>query len=142
MEKKNDSNVVEVGREMELLEWQARFVVGLLINCSSRTREDTLNRLGDIGKCMQRYGLLSIKEIEQADVEKYFEELRDRGLSAGRMAVHASAMRRLCKMMGKAEIVPSNRELGCSRTILPSYEKYLDRLKAKQKSADKDATIF
>jgi site-specific recombinase XerD len=116
MEKKKSSTVVEVGRDMELLEWQAIFVVGMLLNCSQSTREDTRNCLGNIGKFMQRQGLISIKEIGQPQVEKYFEELRDRGLSAGRMARHARAMRRLCERMGKPEIVPSNHQLGCSRS--------------------------
>ena len=33
------------------------------------------------------------------------------------MANHASAMRLMCRMIGKSEVVPSNRELGCSRTV-------------------------
>lgn len=106
-----------VGKKMGKLEWQARFVVGKVRSGSSLTRNDQLNCLGNIGKKMEQYGLNSIKDLKPRHVERYFAELRDRGLSAGRMANHASAMRRLCSMMGKGDIVPSNAKLGCARDI-------------------------
>ncbi len=108
---------MSVGRTLGKLEFQATFVVGKLRRGSSITRNDTLNCLARIGRTMQRYGLQSIKDIKPAHVERYFAELRNGGMSAGRMANHASAMRLMCRMIGKSEVVPSNRELGCSRTV-------------------------
>jgi len=102
---------------MGKLEFEARFVVGKLRRGSSLTRNDMLNCLGNIGKRMQHFGLNSIKDMKTAHVNRYFAELRDKGLSAGRMANHATAMRMLCRMMGKGGIVASNRELGCARDI-------------------------
>jgi site-specific recombinase XerC len=115
--KKKLKNVVTVGRKMGKLEWEARFVVGKLRRGSKLTREDQLNCLGMIGKSMQRYGLNCIKDIKPSHVCRYFSELHDKGLSEGRIANHATAMRMLCRMMGKSDIVPSNRDLGCSRDV-------------------------
>jgi len=109
-------NVVTVGKKMSKLEWEARFVIGKQRRGASVTRKDRLNCLGAIGRAMQKYGLNSIKDIKPAHVGRYFAELRGKGLSEGRIANHASAMRCLCSMMGKSEIVPSNRELGCARS--------------------------
>ena len=108
---------MSVGRTLSKLEFQATFVVGKLRRGSSITRNDTLNCLARIGRMMQRYGLNSIKDIKPAHVSRYFAELRDGGMSPGRMANHASAMRLMCRMIGKSEVVPSNRELGCSRSV-------------------------
>lgn len=108
---------MSVGRTLGKLEFQATFVVGKLRRGSSITRNDTLNCLARIGRTMQRYGLNSIKDIKPAHVERYFAELRNGGMSPGRMANHASAMRLMCRMIGKSEVVPTNRELGCSRTV-------------------------
>ncbi len=113
---KKNSNTVSVGKKMGKLEWQARFVVGKLRRGASSTRNDQLNCLGKIGNAMQRFGLNSIKDIKPAHVERYFAELKTAGLSAGRMANHATAMRMLCNIMGKG-IVPSNAALGCARSI-------------------------
>jgi len=110
-------NTVTVGRKMGKLEFQARFIVGKLRRGSSLTRKDTLNCLGCIGRVMHRYGLQSIKDIKAKHVERYFAELRENGLSAGRIANHATAMRMLCGIMGKGDIVPSNRVLGCARDV-------------------------
>jgi hypothetical protein len=108
---------VTVGKTLGKIEFQARFVVGKLRRGSSLTRNDKLNCLGRIGRTMQKYGLNSIKDIKPAHVERYFAELRDGEMSPGRMANHATAMRLMCRMIGKSEIVPSNKELGCSRTV-------------------------
>ena len=110
-------NVVTVGRKMSKLEWESRFVVGKQRGGASETRKDRLNCLGAIGRAMQRYGLNSIKHIKPAHVGRYFAELREKGLSEGRIANHASAMRCLCAMMGKSEVVPSNQVLGCARSV-------------------------
>jgi len=122
---KKQKNAVTVGKKMGKLEWQARFVVGKLRRGSSLTRTDQLNCLGKIGMAMQRFGLNNIKDIKPSHIERYFAELRTAGLSAGRMANHATAMRMLCNIMGKSEIVPSNRELGCSRDMV-NRTKYAD----------------
>ena len=106
---------ISAGRSLKKLEYQATFVVGKLRRGSSLTRQDTLACLCRIGRAMQRYGLNSIKDIKPTHVQRYFAELRDGGMSPGRMANHATAMRLLCRMLGKSEIVPSNREIGCSR---------------------------
>lgn len=108
---------MSVGKTLKKLEFQAVFVVGKLRRGSSLTRQDTFNCLARIGRTMQRYGLQSIKDIKPAHVKRYFAELRNGGMSAGRMANHASAMRLMCRMIGKPEVVPSNRALGCNRTI-------------------------
>jgi len=108
---------MSAGRTLGKLEFQATFVVGKLRRGSSITRNDTLNCLARIGRTMQRYGLNSIKDIKPAHVERYFAELRNGGMSPGRMANHASAMRLMCRMIGKSEVVPSNKELGCNRTV-------------------------
>lgn len=108
---------MSAGRTLKKLEFQAVFVVGKLRRGSSLTRQDTFNCLARIGRTMQRYGLQSIKDIKPAHVKRYFAELRNGGMSAGRMANHASAMRLMCRMIGKSAVVPSNRELGCSRTV-------------------------
>lgn len=108
---------ITVGKKMMKLEWEAKFVVGKLRRGASLTRQDQLNCLGHIGRSMQRYGLNCIKDIKPRHVERYFAELRDKGLSPGRMANHATAMRMLCRMMGKSDIVPGNKTLGCSRDL-------------------------
>jgi len=108
---------ITVGKKMGKLEWEARFVVGKLRRGSSLTRQDQLNCLGHIGRSMMRYGLNSIKDMKPGHVQRYFAELRDKGLSPGRLANHATAMRMLCRMMGKSDIVASNSELGCSRNL-------------------------
>ena len=108
---------MSVGKTLKKLEFQAVFVVGKLRRGSSLTRQDTFNCLARIGRTMQRYGLQSIKDIKPAHVERYFAELRNGGMSAGRMANHASAMRLMCRMIGKSEVVPSNNTLGCSRSV-------------------------
>lgn len=132
---KKNSNTVTVGKKMGKLEWQARFVVGKLRRGASSTCKDKLNCLGKIGSAMQRYGLNSIKDIKPGHVERYFEELRTAGISAGRMANHATAMRMLCRMMGKADIVPSNRLLGCNRDMA-NRTKHADERMDAAKSAE------
>ena len=118
--KKNgrNRNTVTVGKKLGKLEFEARFVPGKIRRGSSLTRKDVLNCLGNIGRRMQHFGLNSIRDMKPSHVCRYFAELRDKGLSAGRMANHATAMRLLCRMMGKPEIVPSNRVLGCARDIV------------------------
>jgi len=126
-------NVVTVGRKMGKLEWQARFVVGKLRRGSSLTRNDMLNCLGNIGKSMHKQGLNDIKDMKPSHVARYFSQLRNKGLSAGRIANHATAMRLLTRMMGKPEIVPSNRELGCARDLVnrtKHADSRLDEVKA------------
>lgn len=129
-------NTVVVGKKLGKLEFEARFVVGKLRRGSSLTRQDMLGCLGRIGTSMQRYGLNSIKDMKAKHVERYFAELSDRGLSAGRMANHATAMRMLCRMMGKSDIVPSNRVLGCNRDSI-NRTKHAD----KRMDADKAAAV-
>lgn len=131
---KKHSNTVTVGRKMGKLEWQARFVVGKLRRGAKTTREDKLNCLGKIGVAMQRYGLNSIKDIKPGHVERYFEDLRSARLSPGRMANHATAMRMLCQMMGKADIVPSNKQLGCNRDMSNRTKHADERLNAAKAS--------
>lgn len=114
---KNRWKTVKAGRKWGKLEFQAVFVVGKLRRGSKLTRKDAFACLGRIGRTMQRYGLQSIKDIKPAHVERYFVELRNGGMSAGRMANHATAMRLMCRMIGKPEVVPTNRELGCNRTV-------------------------
>ena len=109
------NKTVIAGKKMCRLEWEARSIIGKSRRGSSHTRKDTLNCLRNIGKSMQRFGLNSIRDMKPKHVERYFGELREKGLSAGRMANHASAMRKLCNNMGKSEIISSNRQLGCSR---------------------------
>jgi hypothetical protein len=109
---------VTVGKKLGKIEFQARFVVGKLRRGSSLTRNDTLNCLGRIGRSMQRYGLNSIRDIKPSHVCRYFAELHANDMSPGRMANHATAMRLLCRMIGKPEIVPSNKELGCNRDLV------------------------
>lgn len=108
---------MSAGRTLGKLEFQAVFVVGKLRRGSKLTRQDTLNCLARIGRTMQKYGLNSIRDIKPAHVGRYFAELHQSGMSAGRMANHASAMRLMCRMIGKSEVVPSNRELGCNRSV-------------------------
>ncbi|HBA87413.1 MAG TPA: hypothetical protein DCZ75_05295 [Geobacter sp.] len=117
---------VIVGKQLERLEWEARFIVGKLRRGSSLTRKDQLNCLGRIGRTMKKYGLNSIKHLKPGHVQRYFAELRATGMSAGRMANHATAMRHLCRMMGKPDIVPTNKELGCARD-LGNRTKHADR---------------
>lgn len=66
---------------------------------------------------MQRYGLQSIRHAKPRHIQRYFGELRDAGLSPGRIANFASAIRIICRAMGKLDIVPTNRELGCARDV-------------------------
>jgi len=99
------------------LEHESLALVGKLRRGSSLTRTDTLNCLRKIGRCMQAYGLNSIQHMKPSHISRYFAALRNQNLSAGRMANHATAMRLLCRMMGKPEIMPSNRELGCARDL-------------------------
>jgi len=125
-------NVTVVGKTLGKLEFQARFVVGKLRRGSSITRNDQLNCLGSIGRAMQRYGLNSIKDVKPSHVKRYFAELKSAELSPGRMANHATAMRLLCRMIGKPEIVPSNRELGCARNVANRTKHADERLDGKK----------
>jgi len=134
------NNVVVVGKKMGKIEWEARFVVGKLRRGSSITRNDMLNCLGSIGRSMQRFGLNTIRDIKPSHVVRYFAELNERGLSAGRMANHATAMRMLCKIMGKSDIVPSNSELGCSRSVA-NRTKNADVRENPEKSAEVRARL-
>ena len=109
-------HTVIVGKKLKKLEWQALHVVGISRRGSKLTRKDRESCLCNIGRAMQRYGLNSIKDIKPAHVLRYFAELRDKGLSASRMANHATAMRALTNMMGK-DVVPSNAVLGCDRSL-------------------------
>lgn len=114
--KRSRSKTVVVGRNLGKLEFQARFVVGKLRRGSSLTRKDQLACLGRIGKAMERFGLNSIKDMKTSHIKRLFSELKnDNGLSEGRLANFATAIRMLCRMMGKGDIVPSNRDLGCAR---------------------------
>ena len=108
---------MSVGRTLSKLEFQATFVVGKLRRGSSLTRKDIFACLGRIGRTMQKYGLNSIKDIKPNHVRRYFAELQTAGMSPGRMANHATAMRLMCRMIGKPEVMPTNRELGCNRTV-------------------------
>lgn len=98
------------------LAWQAFRLLGKNRRCSKETREDMLGCIGRIARAMERYGLNSIRDIKPGHVQRYFAELKGAGLSESRMANHASAMRKLCHVIGKADVVPSNRVLGCSRS--------------------------
>jgi site-specific recombinase XerC len=107
---------------------------------SSLTRQDRLNCLGRIGKYMQAYGLENIKDIKPKHVERYFAKLRSQGMSPARMANHATAMRTLCRMMGKSDIVGSNQQLGCSRD-LKNRTKHSDERMDASKAAEVRATL-
>lgn len=107
-------------KKMCKIEYEARSIVGKLRRGASLTVKDKLRCIGNIGRCMQRYGLNSIRDMKPAHVERYFGELKTASgasLSAGRMANHATAMRTLCRAIGKQDIVPSNSQLGCARNI-------------------------
>jgi len=132
---KKNRNAVTVGRKMGKLEWEARFVIGKQRRGAKETREDLMGCLGSIGRAMQRYGLNSIKDIKPGHVRRYFAELKTAGLSESRMANHATALRKLCKMMGKSDIVPNNRELGCSRN-LANRTKHADERMNVEKAAE------
>jgi len=134
------SKTVTVGKKMGKLEWQARFVVGKMRGCSSLTRQDRLNCLGRIGKSMQAYGLQNIRDIKPKHIERYFAELRGQGMSPARMANHATAMRTLCRMMGKSDIVGSNQQLGCSRD-LKNRTKHADERMDPSKAAEVRANL-
>jgi site-specific recombinase XerC len=67
---------------------------------------------------MERYGCSNIKQIGQAEIERFFAELRAKGLSAGHITIYATAMRMLCRMLDKLQLVPDNRTLGCQRIKL------------------------
>ncbi|MEI7817852.1 MAG: integrase domain-containing protein, partial [Desulfuromonadales bacterium] len=132
--KRSKSKQIVVGKSLGRLEFQARFVVGKLRRGSSLTRKDQLNCLGRIGKAMERYGLNSIKDMKTSHIVRLFAELKnDNGLSEGRLGNFATAIRMLCRMMGKIDIVPSNRVLGCARNIAnrtKHADKRLDTTKA------------
>lgn len=98
---------MSVGRTLSKLEFQATFVVGKLRRGSSLTRKDIFACLGRIGRTMQKYGLNSIKDIKPNHVRRYFAELQTTGMSPGRMANHATAMRLMCRMIGKPEVMPT-----------------------------------
>jgi len=120
MSKRSSSkgNTIIVGRELGNLEWQARFVVGLIRDCSEARKRVLLSCLGAIGTSMERYGCSNIKQIGQAEIERFFAELRAKGLSAGHITIYATAMRMLCRMLDKLQLVPDNRTLGCQRIKL------------------------
>jgi len=99
---------------MTKVEWEAVFVPGLLLKRSSRSVDEIHRCLRRFGRRMEEgYGLNSITEISSELIELYFTELA--GLSASRIAAHATALRILCKMMGVPEMVPTNSQLGCTR---------------------------
>ncbi len=122
------------------LEWEARFVVGKLRRGSSLTRKDMLNCLGSIGRSMQRYGLNSIKDMKASHMARYVAELHGKNLSVSRIATHVTAMRMLCRMIGKPEIVPSNRELGCARDMV-NRTKHADSRLNEAKAAEVQAQL-
>jgi hypothetical protein len=99
------------------LAWQATQVVGKLRRGSKLTKDDQLQCLIAIGTALAKTGLNSIFHLKPWNIENYFAGLRGRGLSPGRMANHATAMRLICRAIGKPEIVPSNSKLGCARDL-------------------------
>lgn len=113
----NKNNAGGASKKMCKIEYEARSIIGKLRRGASLTVKDKLRCIGNIGRCMQQYGINSILHIKGSHVERYFAELRTAGLSAGRMANHATAMRALCRAIGKQDIVPSNAKLGCARDV-------------------------
>jgi site-specific recombinase XerC len=66
---------------------------------------------------METQSLQSIKHMKTRHVQKYFEQQKQRGLSASTLENHATAMRFLALAIGKQNIVPrTNQELGIVRT--------------------------
>ena len=119
MTRKNNA-ASTASKKMCKIEYEARSIVGKLRRGASLTVKDKLRCIGNIGRCMQRYGLNSIRHMKPAHVARYFAELKTASgtsLSAGRMANHATAMRTLCRAIGKPDIVPSSSQLGCARNI-------------------------
>lgn len=115
--KKDEENVVIVGEVPEKLAFESWFVVGKLSNLKDETYEIISRQLKSIGKAMERYGLSTIKEIDETHVRLFFDELHASGFSKALIAQYATAMRKLCNRMDKSAIVPSNKELGCAITI-------------------------
>lgn len=113
---KKNRNTVIVGKELGKLEFESSFAVGILPHLSSLTVIDKKLCLRKIGRQMESYGLSTIREISAELIERFFQELRAEGLTNRRIGNYASAMRLLCNMLGKPEIVPTNAQLGCVST--------------------------
>lgn len=105
------------GNKFGKLEWETRTIIGKLRRGSSETRKSQLECLGCISRTMQHYGLNSIRHLKPKHIERFFAEMRVEKLSAGRMANYASAMRMICRVIGKMDIMPSNAALGCARNL-------------------------
>lgn len=113
MSKRSNSSsyTIVVGTTERFLEWQTKFSVGVITGCSDKVRQTLRSCLGSIGIAMERYGLTDVRQIEEGHILRFFAELRNRGLSDRRITTYARAIRLLCRIMEREQMVPDNKSL-------------------------------
>lgn len=98
---------------------EARKHIGKNWSKSSLTRLKLLQNVRTIARFMAAQGLQHIEDMRTKHVHRFFDKLKESGLSASTVQNYATAMRVLAASIGKAGIVPDkNKDLGISRTNL------------------------
>ena len=96
---------------------EARQLIGKNWSKSSLTRQKLLQNVRAIAKHMASQGLQHIDNMKSKHVARFFDSLKEKGLSASTMQNYATAMRTIAEHIGKCGIVPEkNKDLGISRT--------------------------
>ncbi len=112
---------------------EARKLIGKNWGKSSLTRQKLLQNVRSIANNMASQGLQHIDNMKFKHVERFFDSLKEKELSASTMQNYATAMRVIASAIGKPAIVPeTNKALGISRT---------DRYQPISANVDKIATI-
>lgn len=116
-------------RSEQRLYHQALEYIGKNWSKASLTRQKLLQNIRSLAKHMAGQGLQHISHMKSKHIERYFAEMKDKGLAGSTLQNHATAARVLAKAIGKANIVPStNAALNCTRgdrykPIIPNNEK-------------------
>lgn len=85
---------------------QALARVGKDWSKSSLTREKLLSNVRDFATSVAKsYGLEKIEQLKPGHIETYVKSLHDRGLAASTMAGKMTAVREVCRSIGKQNIV-------------------------------------
>lgn len=96
---------------------EARKLIGKSWGKSSLTRQKLLQNVRSIANNMASQGLQHIDNMKSKHVERFFDSLKEKELSASTMQNYATAMRVIAAAIGKSAIVPeTNKALGITRT--------------------------
>ncbi len=94
---------------MKSLATQAVEKIGKNHRVAKLTREGKLQHVKEFARFVEsRFGLENIKNLKPGHVKAYAEDLKAKGLSAGTINNRMTAVRDVCKVLGKANIVERN----------------------------------